>query len=93
VAAALPVNWALGGGNALARHLRSGSLALSLTDGGAAVNTTVSNAFYFGATHGALMLAAFVLLMPGAALSARHKYLFADKQVGCLVAVVVAVLS
>jgi hypothetical protein len=39
------------------------------------------------------MLAAFVLLMPGAALSARHKYLFADKQVGCLVAVVVAVLS
>lgn len=50
----------------------------TLGDGGAA---TANTQLTYRVAHGVMMLAAFVLLMPAAALIARHKWLFGDKEV------------
>jgi hypothetical protein len=44
-------------------------------------STTARRQLAYRVAHGVLMLAAFVLLMPAAALLARHKWLFGDKKV------------
>jgi hypothetical protein len=63
-------------------HSRAGSVAVRLNGGGAAIlSSDDANATAFRVAHGALMLAAFVLLMPVAVLMARHKYLFGDAKV------------
>jgi hypothetical protein len=83
LATAQPVNWALGDQAALLRHSRKGSVAISLGGGGSSVTAEddARNARAFRIAHGALMLAAFVLLMPAAVLMARHKWLFGDAEV------------
>lgn len=80
--AAVPMNWALGPQNALVQHSIMGSVELNLAGGTArsiADDSATNNAYR--AAHGALMLTAFVLLMPSAVLMARHKWLFGDRKV------------
>jgi hypothetical protein len=81
--AALPINWAYGDQNALVKHARSGSLAVGLAGGGStiAASDRASELTACRIAHGALMLAAFLALMPTAVLLARHKWLFGHKEV------------
>eukprot|EP00879_Flechtneria_rotunda_P001115 GHRR01001257.1.p2 GENE.GHRR01001257.1~~GHRR01001257.1.p2 ORF type:complete len:373 (+),score=108.40 GHRR01001257.1:1707-2825(+) len=85
-AAALPINWALGPDNTLIQHAESGSLSLGLTTG---VSMTVGDIGGGDATavriaHGALMLTAFIVLIPAAVLMARHKWMCGDNKTGTI---------
>jgi hypothetical protein len=64
-------------------HTQMGYVNVKLAGGGATVgdNAAASMQLRYRVAHGAMMLAAFVLLMPVAALIARHKWLFGDKEV------------
>lgn len=78
------LNWALGSSDELAHHASMGSLALRLAGGAADVDAAsgaAANATVFRIAHGALMAAAFLLLMPAGALLARHKWAFGDAEV------------
>lgn len=63
-------------------HLLQGSLTLNMVSG-VASDTSGSFLEKYGGqiAHGVFMLLAFCILMPGAALLARHKWWFTDKQV------------
>jgi hypothetical protein len=81
----MPINWATSDSNSLQQmHTQMGYVNINLAGGGATVgdNAAASKQLSYRVAHGAMMLAAFVLLMPGAALIARHKWLFGDKEVG-----------
>lgn len=79
VPASVALNWAESSGHALDYHDRKGSVTLDLRDGGAVVGDPTGAAALADAAriaHGALMAAAFLLLIPTAVLLPRHKWLF-----------------
>lgn len=61
-----------------------GSATIDLEGGAASIsdNGTPANQLAYRIAHGTLMLTAFVLLMPSAVLTARHKWLFGNNKVG-----------
>eukprot|EP00775_Hariotina_reticulata_P009944 gene9944-10099_t len=84
--AALFLNWAYGYSNSLGIHAKQGSVAVILSSQSSTIisdNGGVSLSYPIAIwVHGALMLASFILLMPTAALSARHKWLAGNSQTG-----------
>ena len=80
----LPIIWALSKGGDVKKHDFQGSLLLNVETGMSEVQEVgklqrTSSAADLA--HGVLMLVAFVVLMPGAVLLARHKWLFGSKKV------------
>jgi hypothetical protein len=88
--AALYLNWAYGLSNSLGIHVKEGSVAVvlssnssTITSDNAGINLSYPLAIW---VHGAFMLAAFILMMPVAALLARHKWLAGNPQVSAALA-------
>jgi len=84
---ALPINWAISDSNSLQQmHSQMGSATIDLEGGAASIsdNGTPANQLAYRIAHGTLMLTAFVLLMPSAVLTARHKWLFGNNETGTI---------
>jgi hypothetical protein len=78
---AVAMIWAMSPGNALVEHTQQGSLLLNMDTGVSTSRADRVGGAVWDIVHGALMLAAFVALMPAAVLLARHKWLFGNPKV------------
>jgi hypothetical protein len=73
--------WAMSSGTALVEHTQQGSLSLNMDTGVSSSKADRVGGAVWDIVHGALMLTAFVFLMPAAVLLARHKWLFGNPKV------------
>lgn len=73
--------WAMSSGTALVEHTQQGSLSLNMDTGVSSSKADRVGGAIWDIIHGALMLTAFVFLMPAAVLLARHKWLFGNPKV------------
>lgn len=78
------MSWAWSSQSALIQHDDMGGVTLNVASGGAvaATDNLLQQRIRMVIVHAALMLLAFVVLMPAGVMLARHKWMFGGPKVG-----------